>query len=515
MVIAECETLIIGAGASGCVIAARLVERSDARVTVVEAGPDYGSFAEGLWPAEILDYRTIPTSHDWDLWNEPRSGGDRFPLPCARVVGGSSSHNACGINWGSVSDYEEWTALGNPGWGAAEMLSYLQRVEADREASGPWHGRTGPVPVTRFSEDGLVPFFAGVADGARALGVRWLDDVNDPNAAVGIGRTAWNVMKGVRWNAALAYLDPVRGRPNLRVLADSKVDRVLMRGTRAYGAAVLTPEGPLEIHADRVVISAGAYGSPATLLRSGIGAAQHLRELGVAVVNDLPGVGQHLQDHPVTPLRFYATAAGMRSARALAAQGIPPRSQVEIRARSEGARHPCDLHFTFSTGSAVQDGWEFLIRVEVFKPSSSGSVRLRSADPGEAPIVDSRYFSDPEGRDLAAMRDGVRFVRELMSTPAVAEHVARERWPTERVTKEELDAFAAANAYTYHHPCGTCKMGPSRDALAVVDARGRVHGIEGLYVGDASIMPTIPAAMPNLTCMAIGERLADLLLRGD
>lgn len=504
----DCHTLIVGAGSTGCVLAARLTELGVGPILLVEAGPDYGARGSGRWPSDLLDYRTIPTTHDWGLWNEPRPGGSAFPLSVARVIGGSSSHNACGFGWVRESDWDAWTAVGGPAWSHATLQDAFRRVESDSEAAGDWHGRTGPVPVTRFPTHDLMPFFEGLAVAARNDGLPLLEDTNDPHAEVGIGRSVWNIGGGHRWNAAFAYLDSVRGHSSTRILDRTIVDRVVLVGSKVRGVVAIGVDGPIEIRAEQVVLSAGAYQSPAILLRSGVGPPDSLGAAGIVPRHQLEGVGAHLLDHPVVPLRFVATERGVSAAQEFAESVLPPRSQLEVRARSGQSAAQCDLHLSFPAGNRVPDGWEFIVRVGVFKPASSGYVRLQSADPRSRPRVDSRYFSDPDSHDLSVMRYGVELARNLMNSPAMQALVSHERWPGPGIEQEALTDFARANAFTFHHPVGTCKMGPASDAFAVVDERGRVHGIDGLYVADASIMPDIPAAVINLTCMAIGEIIA-------
>jgi choline dehydrogenase len=312
----------------------------------------------------------------------------------------------------------------------------------------------------------------------------------------------------MRWNSAFAYLDPVRSRPELRILDRTLVERVLIEGGRAVGVAALGADGELRIRAQHVVLSAGAYHSPAILMRSGIGPADHLLALGVKPMLDRPGVGSNLTDHPVVPLRYLATEHGVVAARQLVSSILPPRSQLEIRACSGLTSAATDVHYSFPAGTAVPDGWEFTVRVEVFKPASRGSVRLSSRDPAERPWIDGHYFSDADGHDLGVMEFGVALARQIVGAGAMQSVVAHERWPGAGVAGDALRRFAQANAYTFHHPAGTCRMGLPDDPMAVVDGAGHVHGVEGLSVADASIMPELPAAVPNLTCMAIGEIIA-------
>jgi len=509
----RCNTVIVGGGSTGSVLASRLSEDRDHSVVLVEAGSDYGPASEDRWPPELLalDAKAgFVVSNEWGFWNEHRPGGGAYHIACGKVLGGSSSINAAGWMWPKRVDFEAWAAAGGSAWSYDEMLPRLQGIESDPVATGSWHGRNGPVPVARNLHRPLMPFHQAFGDAAAALGFPWLEDGNDPNGSIGFSRKALNTREGKRWNAAFAFLDPARGRPNLRIMDDTLATRILFEERTAIGVDVTARAGPMRILSDRVVVSAGAYNSPAVLMRSGIGPAEELRRHGIAVVWDLPGVGQNLSDHPVIPMSLCATEAGAAIAAKLTAEGRLYLFQTCLRFRSSRSQdRGHDIQISLMGERAAQDGWDYLLRIEIVKPHSRGFVRLRSASPREAPIIDGRFVSDDN--DAQAVVEAIHLVRKLSRTPPLDRLVAAERWPSETTPDTALPAFARANAYSYHHPNGTCKMGPDSDPMAVVDGRCQVRGVERLFVADASIMPSVPRAAINISCLALGERAADLL----
>ena len=511
----KCETVIVGGGSTGSVLAARLSEDRNHSVMLVEAGPDYGPAAGGQWPPELLalDARAgFVVRNEWGFWNEERPGGGAYHIACGKVIGGGSSINAAGWMWPKRLDFDDWAKAGGPAWGYDEMLARLQSVESDSVASGEWHGRNGPMPVARNLDRPLMPFHQAVGDAAVSLGYPWLQDGNDPEGGIGFLRKALNTRDGKRWNAAFAYLDPARGRPNLRILGDSLATRILLDGRVARGVEIINRDGPARIFAERVVLSAGAYNSPAVLMRSGIGPADELRRHGIEVIAELPGVGRNLTDHAVIPMSLVATEAGAQTAAKLTAEGRLYLFQSCLRFRSSrGSDSGHDIQISLIGERAAQDGWEYLLRIEIVKPHSRGFVRLRSGSPNDAPMIDSCLVSDDKGHDAQSVVEAIKFIRKLVRTPPLDRLVAAERWPGETTSDAALPAFARANAYSYHHPNGTCKMGPASDPQAVVDARCGIHGIERLFVADASIMPSVPRAALNITCLAIGERAASLI----
>jgi choline dehydrogenase len=468
------DVVVAGGGPAGCVLAARLSEESERSVCLVEAGPDYGPFAGGRWPAELLDATGIPETHDW----RDASGS----LPWARVIGGCSSHNACFVASGPASDYgwaDGWSydAL-RPGFARASRKIRVRKLE--REEIGAWH--------------------RAFLDAAVATGVPESDDPSDPAQPVAVSCLTVNTVGTTRWNAALAYLDPARSRPNLTVIGDAAADRVLVDGGRVRGLRISEAGAPRELSAPLVVVTCGAYGSPALLLRSGIGPPEHLSEHGIPVIADVPGVGQGLVDHVRVGFAFSLKGEVLELTR----DGpIEQRvvAQVLMKARTSLAPPDApDLQMFPVARPLPEGGWEGRITVGLVGARSRGSVRLRSTDPQALPDVDSALLRDPD--DLAAIVEGMEKARELAACHPLAGAIAAE---TEPGPGADLTDYARANPGSYYHPVGTCAIG------SVVDERGAVHGVDGLHVADASVIPRSPHANPHLTVLAVAERMAEVL----
>ncbi len=496
------DTVVIGGGTAGAAVAGILAEGSDQSVLLIEAGPDYGAFTDGRWPDELCDARALALSHDWGFDSGQLYGRRVVRFERARVLGGCSAHNGCAEIWGSAADYDGWAALGNPGWSANDLLPLFQ-AGANR------------LRVRVPPDDEITPYQRIFLESSAAAGIPRVSDLNDLDEKIGIAASPVNIVDGVRWNTSFAYLDPVRARPNLKVVGGALTDRLVVSSGRVESIRLMTSEGGLEIEAGRVVLAAGTYGSPAILLRSGIGDAAALRAIGVAPVHELRGVGRNLHDHPMVTLSFSGTRELETMMSSFAESHWMPEEQTIAKARSTRCTEAFDLHI-FPVGGPdpeTKSGWHWYLPVACVRPLSRGELRVTSADPDERPILDHGYLSDSGGQDLDVLIDGVILARETASQPSVRRLLGREVWPgPSRTSRAQLAESVRRNFTHYNHPVGTCRMGPQRDLDAVVDARGGVHGIHNLFVADASIMPVIPRANTNMPTLVIGERIARWLL---
>jgi choline dehydrogenase len=499
------DTVVIGGGTAGAAVAGLLAEHSDQTVLLLEAGPDYGPFALGRWPTELTDAVTIPSTHDWGYDSGDQYAPRVITYERARVIGGCSSHNGCAAIWGSRADYDGWAAPGNPGWSTDELLP-LFRAASER------------LRVRIPEAEEITPFQRIALDGAAAAGIPRVADLNNLDENLGMAPSPANILNGVRWNTAFAYLDPVRERSNLTIAGDSPCDRLEISSGRVNAVIVVGREGPIRVEAGRVIAAAGTYGSPAILARSGIGDPSELRAAGIAPTHELPGVGRNLHDHPRISINYAGTRELEKMMAAFAQAHWMPEEQTIAKARSSRCSQAFDLHIYPVGGrdSTTRSGWRWTLEMACLTPRSRGALSLRSTDSTAPPIIDHGYLSDAEGEDLRVLTDGVALAREIAATPALARLVGAEISPGRAIaTRSELEAFVRSNCLHYFHPVGTCAMGPARDRAAVVDSRGRIHGLDNAYVADASIMPVIPRANTNLPALVVGERIARWLLGRD
>lgn len=488
------DVIVVGGGAAGCVVAARLAESAPRSVLLLEAGPDLRSSA----PEGILDaWNMMPVMPDldWGFASEPDERGVVENLRRGKLVGGTSAVTRFALR-GAAADYDAWEALGNEGWSFEEVLPYFGRLEDDVDfGDQPWHGDHGPMPVDRYRDLPLTDIASAALSAMEAAGFPRVDDHNRPGA-VGAGRMPMSSRGGVRVTAADAYL-PVGGTPpNLTIRPGSHVADLVFDAARARGVRLI--DGTI-IDASWIVLCAGTYGSPSILMRSGIGPASHLKSVGVSVRADLPGVGAGLADHPGVDIDLGACERGRAG----------PILHVVATFHSAAAPSdgPPDLMLWLSDPpGGPGDPATFEIDVVLLKPRSRGTVRLRSTDPADPPRIDLPGLRTTN--DVDRLAEGYLRGREVASRPEVRRLCAGASPVEDGV---ELRNSIRADSYSIPHVVGTCSMGPSPDDGAVVDASGCVYGTERLSVIDASIIPDAPSGFPHIITIMLAERLSERL----
>jgi choline dehydrogenase len=494
------DVVVVGGGTAGAALAGTLAQRSSLSVLVIEAGPDYGPLSEGLWPEDLLDYTVLPTTHQWGYDSGATYSSRKIAFERARVIGGCSAHNGCAAIWGSAVDYDAWAAAGNAGWSTAQ-LTPLFELAMERLA------------VRTYSADEITPYHVAALEAAPSVGIPRVADLNDLTSDVGIAPFPLNIVDGIRFNAAFAFLDPARDQVNLSIVGNARVDRVVLEAGRAIGVELRVADERIAVRADRVVLAAGAYESPAILMRSGIGPGEQLRRAGVAALHDRPGVGENLHDHPAVVVRFAGTVDLERAVQEFATHWRCPEEQTIAKAKSPYCKEAFDLHLCPIGGPDPErpGAYRWTVMVACMDPISRGHIRLRPSDPASPPEIDHRYLSDDAGHDLRVLAAGVDFARELAASRPLASLVGAELSASAGETARPEELIERGSVH-YYHPVGTCKMGPATDDDAVVDGSGQVHGIEGLYVADCSVMPEIPRANTNIPAAVVGLRMADELV---
>ncbi|WP_226016591.1 choline dehydrogenase [Novosphingobium sp. FKTRR1] len=524
----EFDYVIVGGGVGGCILANRLSANPSTQVLLLEAGGKDSSpliaAPGGLLPIMMAG------RHAWKFMSAPQVhlDGRMLYLPRGKVLGGGSSINGMAYDRGFHSDYDRWAQAGNRGWSFAEVMPYFKRLESFSPAHDDWHGADGPIQVTRAGQNH--PFARAFIAAGQQAGYPFCADLNGAMRE-GFGAVDLTVGKGRRSSASSAYLRPVLKRPNLTVLTHAQTRKVLFDGRRPSGIAFVHAATERTAIARReVILCAGAINTPHLLMLSGIGPAAHLAEHGLPVVADLPGVGQGLQDHLAAHVKYRSTkpysmlryANPLRGALAmgqyLLARSGPladPGMSVACFVKSDPALDEPDIKMLLvsalfgNNGRTMVPMHGFYAHINVARPEARGSVTLASADPDAPPVIDQNYNATENDRRV--MREGIRIARHVFNQSAFDEVRGDEIAPGPDVQSDaEIDAYIRANAEADYHSVGTARMG--QDAMAVVDAQLRVHGLDRLRVVDASIMPHLPGGNTAIPVAMIAEKAADMIL---
>jgi choline dehydrogenase len=490
------DIVVIGAGSAGCALAGRLSENVNRAVLVLEAGPDFPPPAR--WPDELVHGSPLEAADYLIVFDALYTESQSPALTLrGRVVGGSSAVNGGWFFRGQPADYDAW---GSELWSYPQVEVFFKKLENDLDfPDSPIHGNSGPTPVKRVSEADLLPHQVAFGEAVLRAGFKEKIDLGNP-LGEGIGRLPMNKVDGRRVSAAMAYIDPVRSRPNLTIWGSCLVTRVLVEGGRAIGVQAQMNGELVRIEADQVVLSAGGLLTPQLLIQSGIGPAQTLHRLGIPVRCDLDGVGKNVHDHPQVDVEL-----------------APP---DRLQPRQTDPMHQLVLIRSLSACSTENDahiipGFVFAesltYKVVLQRTVGSGELEFQSGEPGSRPRIHYRYLEHEA--DLARFRESVRLIVELLDQPSLRELGAnRLNLESQDLSDDRaLDKWIIGALHSSYHTSGTCRMGPTSDAGAVVDDRGRLHGIDNLILADLSVAPDVPRAPANATALMIGERIAELV----
>jgi choline dehydrogenase-like flavoprotein len=524
------DYLIIGGGSSGCVLAARLSEDPDVKVLLIEAGGRDKSMLFHM-PAGFAKMTKGIASWGWSTVPQKGLNGRSLWYTQAKVIGGGSTINAQVYTRGNARDYDRWANdYGCDGWSYREVLPYFKRAEGNQRFHDDYHGTDGELGVSM--PRGALPICDAFIKAAQQWGMPYNPDFNGRQQA-GIGFYQLTQKDARRSSTSQAFLKPAEGRKNLTVVLNAQVQKLNVEAGHVTGVT-LAVEGEVKTvrATHEVLLTSGSIGSPRLMMLSGIGPADHLKGLGIDVVHDLPGVGENLHDHvdicTIAECTGRHTYDGMeRWDRALWAglqyklMGTGPVTSSLFETggfwyADEEAEWP-DIQFHMGQGSGIEkgiakiDGAGVTLNSTFARPRSRGTVRLASSDPNDAPLIDPNFWGDPYDREMNLR--GVKMAREILRQPALKPFVRREVLPGENATDAEILEHAIGMAKTDHHPVGTCKMG--KDEMAVVDPELRVHGLTGLRVCDASVMPSINSSNTNAPTIAIGEKAADMVRGAD
>ena len=504
------DVIVVGGGAAGSVVAARLVEDANTNVLLLEAGNDYPDITNLPYHIQYGHTRASEepgSEHNWALRGTITEEQGEIHVAQGKVIGGGSSINGQVYLRGIPQDFDDWASWGNDEWSYTKVLPYFRKQETDMDIKDDFHGTDGPIPISRKAGETWPVIQSAFHIACLQKGYDAIEDMNGVNPS-GVSVVPMNNQNGVRMSTAITHLSPMRHRLNLTVRGNVFVQKILIEGGKVTGVQAECGGEVFTLESDKVVLSAGALKSPHILMLSGIGPKDQLEEFGIEVLQDTPGVGANLRNHPISPISFRVKegiklqpdASGVRTALRYTSQGTKKNTNDMMMTTSS--------LFSPFTGETRPDRIGRISCV-IELPAGAGFVRLASSDPAVQPKFDYRYFSHPD--DMRRMREGIRLAVKLLETDAYKDVSDERVSPTEDILDDDdaLDLWIRQTVGSARHVSGTCKIGPDSDPMAVVDQQCRVKGVQGLWVADSSVMPQVPRANANATAIMIGERVGE------